>query len=201
MNTNVEVLHGSSVPAITGDSQRVLRNTIAPEVRSVLQSCVADRDAKELFLKGARMRLLLAEILRAIGVRHVFEAGDGAEALQIMRTHQIDVVMTDYAMPHMTGLDLCRAIRADGGLKHIPVVLASGEAVHAGVVGVIHKIGDGVITRILRPRTAVGVYRATIGRALFGWGVVNVIVVLRAAALEGVIRPCPVAYFVGSGIT
>jgi CheY-like chemotaxis protein len=30
-------------------------------------------------------------------------------------------------MPRMTGLDLCRAIRADAGLKHIPVVLASGS--------------------------------------------------------------------------
>lgn len=43
-------------------SQRVKRNTRAPEVRAVLESCVAHRDAKELFLEGARMRLLLGVV-------------------------------------------------------------------------------------------------------------------------------------------
>jgi YesN/AraC family two-component response regulator len=41
------------------------------------------------------MRLLLAEILRAIGVNHIYEARDGAEGLKMMRDHPIDVVMTD----------------------------------------------------------------------------------------------------------
>ncbi|MFI7603209.1 response regulator [Actinoplanes sp. NPDC049681] len=52
---------------------------------------------------------------------------DGAAALEAVRRHRPDVVITDVDMPKMTGLDLCRAIRADDGLRHIPVVLASGS--------------------------------------------------------------------------
>jgi crotonobetainyl-CoA:carnitine CoA-transferase CaiB-like acyl-CoA transferase len=43
-------------------SQRVKRNTRNHEVKAVLEACVADRDAKELFLEGARMRLLLGMV-------------------------------------------------------------------------------------------------------------------------------------------
>ncbi|GAA2598643.1 response regulator [Winogradskya consettensis] len=52
---------------------------------------------------------------------------DGEEALEAVRKHLPDIVVTDVDMPKMTGLDLCRAIRADEGLRHIPVVLASGS--------------------------------------------------------------------------
>lgn len=57
----------------------------------------------------------------------VIAATDGAAALEAVRKHRPDMVVTDVDMPKMTGLDLCRAIRADAGLRHIPVVLASGS--------------------------------------------------------------------------
>ena len=57
----------------------------------------------------------------------VVAATDGAAALEAVRRHRPDVVVTDVDMPRMTGLDLCRAIRADEALRHIPVVLASGS--------------------------------------------------------------------------
>jgi two-component system chemotaxis response regulator CheY len=44
------------------------------------------------------MRMLLTEILRALGVRQIFEALDGAEALQLMREVEMDLVMTDLTM-------------------------------------------------------------------------------------------------------
>ncbi|MFI5495674.1 response regulator [Actinoplanes sp. NPDC051859] len=57
----------------------------------------------------------------------VVATSDGEEALEAVRRHKPDVVVTDVDMPRMNGLDLCRAIRADAGLQHIPVVLASGS--------------------------------------------------------------------------
>jgi CheY-like chemotaxis protein len=72
------------------------------------------------------IRYVLQRALERAG-HSVVTASDGAAALEAIRAHVPDVVVTDVDMPRMNGLDLCRAIRADAGLRHIPVVLASGS--------------------------------------------------------------------------
>ena len=56
-------------------------------------------------------------------------AEDGAEALQLLKRNRPDLVLTDIMMPGTSGLDLCRAIKTDPSLQHIPVILltALGE--------------------------------------------------------------------------
>jgi CheY-like chemotaxis protein len=72
------------------------------------------------------IRYVLKRALERAG-HEVVATPDGAAALDAVRKHRPDVVVTDLDMPRMTGLDLCRAIRADDELRHIPVVLASGS--------------------------------------------------------------------------
>lgn len=108
------------------------------------------------------MRILINEILRAIGVRHVYEAADGAEALQVMRTHDIDIVMTDLAMSPLSGIDLVRLVRnsPDSVDPMIPIIMVTGhstmrrvaEARDAGVTEFLSKpvTARGVIERITR---------------------------------------------------
>ena len=57
-------------------------------------------------------------------------AGDGAEALELMKKNRPDLVLTDVMMPGTSGLDLTRAIKEDPSLRHIPVILltARGES-------------------------------------------------------------------------
>ncbi|MEV6350358.1 response regulator [Actinoplanes sp. NPDC051851] len=72
------------------------------------------------------IRYVLKRSLERAGHR-VVVTSDGAAALEAVREHRPDLVVTDVDMPRMTGLDLCRAIRADDALRHIPVVVASGS--------------------------------------------------------------------------
>ncbi|WP_433790383.1 response regulator [Actinoplanes sp. CA-252034] len=72
------------------------------------------------------IRYVLKRSLERAGHR-VVAAADGRTALAAIREHQPDLVVTDVDMPNMTGLDLCRAIRADDALRHIPIVVASGS--------------------------------------------------------------------------
>jgi CheY-like chemotaxis protein len=51
------------------------------------------------------------------------EAKDGAEALEKVRAHRPDVVISDVRMPVMDGFELCAAIRSDPALRDIPVLL------------------------------------------------------------------------------
>jgi CheY-like chemotaxis protein len=91
------------------------------------------------------IRMLVTRSLRKAG-HEVIAVADGLEGLAAVRKHHPDAVITDIDMPHMTGLQLCREIRRDPELKHIPVVVVSGSidtedihALEAGVTVVIAK--------------------------------------------------------------
>lgn len=81
------------------------------------------------------MRVLLSEILKAIGVRHIHEAGDGAQALQTMRNHAIDIVITDLNMEPMDGIDFVRLLRRspDSPNQMCPVIMITGHSTVARV--------------------------------------------------------------------
>jgi CheY-like chemotaxis protein len=91
------------------------------------------------------IRMVTARSLQRAG-HTVVATADGAQALHAVRRHRPDIVITDVDMPHMTGLQLCRAIRDDPGLQAIPVMLVSGSihpddprAVEAGATDILPK--------------------------------------------------------------
>lgn len=56
----------------------------------------------------------------------VRSAANGASALELIRTETPDLVITDFMMPLMTGLELAEAIRGEPKLRHLPIILVSG---------------------------------------------------------------------------
>lgn len=102
------------------------------------------------------MRVLVTEILRAIGVRQVYEANDGAEALAIMRTHQVDIIITDLAMQPLDGLDFVRRLRnsPDSPNPMAPVIMVTG---HSTMRRVTEARDVGVNEFLSKPVTARGV--------------------------------------------
>ena len=74
-------------------------------------------------------------------------AGDGDEALALVRRTPFDLVVTDLQMPTMSGIELARAMAADSALARIPVLmltarghlLREGEADSANIARVVHK--------------------------------------------------------------
>ncbi|WP_337188849.1 response regulator [Phenylobacterium sp.] len=81
------------------------------------------------------MRVLLTEILRALGVVHIHEANDGAEGLQVMRDHPIDLIMTDLSMQPLDGIDFVRLLRnsPDSPNQLAPVIMVTGHSTFARV--------------------------------------------------------------------
>ena len=102
------------------------------------------------------MRVLLGEILRAIGVQHLFEANDGAEALQAMRNNAIDIVMTDLSMQPLDGIDFVRLLRnsPDSPNPMVPVIMITG---HSTMQRVNEAREAGVNEFLAKPLTARGV--------------------------------------------
>jgi signal transduction histidine kinase len=99
----------------------------------------SQRPRERILLDRGRLpRVLLAEdeadlrgfIVGVLKESYIVDvAGNGAEALELMRQNRPDLVLTDVMMPEVSGLDLCREIKSDPSLQHIPVILltARGE--------------------------------------------------------------------------
>jgi len=78
----------------------------------------------------ADMRLYLRSCLRSLTLPfdRVIEAADGLEALRLIRSETVTLVISDVAIPGLDGRRLTRAIRDDASTRHVSVLLISGEA-------------------------------------------------------------------------
>jgi CheY-like chemotaxis protein len=76
------------------------------------------------------MRTIITEVLRAIGVRDLYEASNGDEAMHKLRAHAVDILLTDLAMEPTDGIELVRRLRTnqDSPNQMLPVIMVSGHA-------------------------------------------------------------------------
>ena len=76
------------------------------------------------------MRQIIKNNLKQLGFEqsNVVDAEDGEQALKKITENTIDLVISDWSMPKMTGIDLLRAIRSDGALKELPFLMVTSEA-------------------------------------------------------------------------
>jgi signal transduction histidine kinase/ligand-binding sensor domain-containing protein/DNA-binding response OmpR family regulator len=58
---------------------------------------------------------------------HIYTAGDGLEALEIIKSMQPDIVVSDVMMPRMDGFELCRQVKTNLDISHIPVILLTAK--------------------------------------------------------------------------
>jgi len=100
------------------------------------------------------MRKVTSNQLQAIGAnsKNILQAKDGAEALRVLRNHPVDIVLSDWNMPVMTGLDLLIAVRADAKLSHMPLVMVTAEAERSRVE---QAIANGVSGLLVKPYSPV----------------------------------------------
>ena len=98
---------------------------------------------------SAITRRILVNNLRLIGFDTILEACEGKEALEVC-TPDTDVVITDWNMPGMAGVELIRSLRADPRFAAIPVILITARNAKDDVV---EAAGAGVNGYIIKPFT------------------------------------------------
>ena len=99
----------------------------------------------------ATMRKVIRNLLKQIGYENIVEAEDGVAALKLLQSQKIDLVISDWNMPNMTGLELLKAVRADGEVKLTPFLMVTAEALQDNVVAAVKA---GVSNYIVKPFTA-----------------------------------------------
>ncbi|MCK9202365.1 MAG: chemotaxis response regulator CheY [Gallionella sp.] len=95
----------------------------------------------------ATMRRIVRNLLKELGFSNVQEADDGVAALNMLRKEKFDFVATDWNMPNMTGIELLKAIRADAGLKHLPVLMITAEAKKENIIEAAQAGASGYIVK------------------------------------------------------
>jgi two-component system chemotaxis response regulator CheY len=97
-------------------------------------------------------RALYASFLRSQGFEYVFEAGDGMQAIDILRVQPIDLIMSDWHLEELSGFDLLHTVRGSVAMAQIPFVMLTTKK---DVPRVKAAIDLGAIDYLMKPfRTA-----------------------------------------------
>jgi putative two-component system response regulator len=92
------------------------------------------------------IREVLSDILNAEGY-HTLQSGGGMETLKLLSDNSVDVVLLDINMPGMDGLETTRRIKSDPSLKHIPVVIVTGQEDTASRLEALKLGADDFLTK------------------------------------------------------
>jgi|FLYL01.1.fsa_nt_gi two-component system chemotaxis response regulator CheY len=98
---------------------------------------------------SALFRIVFQRLLRQSGldIGMVYEADDGIEALETLKNKHVGLVLSSDDMPRMNGIELLDAIKKQGPLRSIPVVIVSTEATESRIREAVTKGAAGYICR------------------------------------------------------
>ena len=98
------------------------------------------------------MRRIIKNLVRDLGFNNIQEADDGNTALSMLQNGHYDLLVTDWNMPGMTGINLLKAVRVDEKLSALPVLMVTAESNREQI---IEAAQAGVNGYIVKPFTAV----------------------------------------------
>ena len=101
------------------------------------------------------MRMVVRRVLDLSGIElgKCLEAGNGQEALDVLRRECVDLVLTDINMPTMDGEELVRRVEADDSLRSIPVVVVSTDRTDGRMRQMLALGAKGYVTKPFLPET------------------------------------------------
>ncbi len=96
------------------------------------------------------MRKIIKNNLKGMGFNNIVEAENGQKALEELKKESIGLIISDWNMPVMTGIELLKAVRGDAGLKSIPFVMVTAEGQKDNVM---EAAKAGVSNYVVKPFT------------------------------------------------
>jgi two-component system, chemotaxis family, chemotaxis protein CheY len=98
----------------------------------------------------ASMRRIVKGTLKSIGFNNFIEAEDGVIALKALEKEKVGLIISDWIMPNMNGLEFLKAVKGNAKLKDIPFVMVTAEGQKGNV---LEAINAGVNNYIVKPFT------------------------------------------------
>jgi two-component system chemotaxis response regulator CheY len=97
------------------------------------------------------MRKIVRNCMKQLGFTNITEAEDGVQALEKLKTDTFKLIISDWNMPNMMGIDLLKAVRSSDDYKKIPFLMVTAESKKENV---IEAAKAGVSNYIIKPFTA-----------------------------------------------
>ena len=97
------------------------------------------------------MRMVIRNLLNQIGFKNIDEAADGPSALSLMKAKPYDLVISDWNMEPMTGLDLLKTVRSGASNNNVPFIMVTAESKTENIVAAKQA---GVNNYIVKPFSA-----------------------------------------------
>ncbi len=111
------------------------------------------------------MLRIVRNLLKQAGLTNVDEATDGSEALQKLRDKTFGLVISDWNMQPMTGLELLHEVRADPVLKRLPFIMITAESKTENVIAAKEAGVDNYIVKPFNAETLKTKISAVLGAA------------------------------------
>ncbi len=109
---------------------------------------MAKTSVKILVVDDSRvMRRIISSFLAKMGYEEILEASDAGGALKIIAAEQVAVVISDYSMPGLSGLELLKAIRRDPVNKDMPFVMVTAEAQLGQIIAAFREGAQQYVTK------------------------------------------------------
>lgn len=99
----------------------------------------------------AAMRRILKNVLSEIGLTNIIEADDGTTAIDFLKENKVDLIVSDWTMPNMSGLDLLKSVRSNEATKNTPFLMVTASSQRDDL---LRAIQAGVSNYIVKPFTA-----------------------------------------------
>ncbi|MFP4172104.1 MAG: response regulator [Candidatus Hydrogenedentota bacterium] len=112
---------------------------------------------------SAVMRRVLIGALERAGISDVVEACDGQEGVDLAGQQELGLILMDWNMPNMTGIEAVRAIRGAG--SSVPIIMVTTEAEKSRVVEALKAGANNYAIKPFTPETLVGKITETLERA------------------------------------
>lgn len=96
----------------------------------------------------SNMRRLMKNIIKNLGFKTIYEAGDGKEGLVVLNEHDIGLIISDWNMPNMTGIEFLKRVRNLEKHKNTPFLMVTAEATRENI---IEAIGAGASNYVVKP--------------------------------------------------
>jgi two-component system chemotaxis response regulator CheY len=99
---------------------------------------------------SSTMRRIIINALNKVGFSDYLEASNGREGIEKLATGPVDLIITDWNMPEMTGVEFIRAVRANDSTKQIPALMVTTNAAQEDITVAMEA---GVNNYLVKPFT------------------------------------------------